>query len=250
MNRPLGGGAFPVRLFADRHPSQSEWICYPDPEIILGAEEEILRKPPSGNGSNGTTMTELVCASSILLPARRSLRLPRFGVMRTRPEAEESRSFSRLLSLTRFLLRLPIGDSIVCYPSLINETGLHQIDLSENSQRKAHQQNHKHRTKPYACATACAPPSVPVVSSAQAEYQHKNKDEYEHFCCSPLSELQPGCMTALNPPSFPTRNACGRARLLLRKWSARSGMADDLSIPPQPPATPAVSTVLKWLSDS
>ena len=98
---------------------------------------------------------------------------------------------SRLPSRTELHLGLPIRDSIVRQPSLINETDLPQNELSENSQHKAHQQNHKHCTKPYAGATAGAPPSVPVVSSAQTEYQHKNNDEYEHLSCPPLSELQP-----------------------------------------------------------
>jgi len=132
------------------------------------------------------------CWFNCLTTARRSLRLPRFGVLRTRLRGRGVSKFFQIAEPARDFS----SGSQSAIPLSADARQLRQIDLSENSQREAYQQNHKHCTKPYACATACAPPAVPVVSSAQAEYQHKNKDEYEHFSCPPLSGLQPRAYVA------------------------------------------------------
>ena len=71
--------------------------------------------------------------------------------------------------------RLRCALSWSCWPKPL------PIFLSEKSQQIADQQDQQHRAKPDACASARAPPTVAVVSSAQAENQHKNNDEYEHF---------------------------------------------------------------------
>jgi hypothetical protein len=57
--------------------------------------------------------------------------------------------------------------------SFSSEPSLQRIALSEQSQQVAHQQNHKHCAKPYACASAAAQPAVAVLSSAPAENQQQ-----------------------------------------------------------------------------
>lgn len=95
-----------------------------------------------------------------------------------------------------------MSDSIVRSQSLVSEARLSPIALPEKPQQIAHQQNHKHCTKPYACTSTGAPPAVTVVSSAQAEHQHQNNDENEHFRYSFLSPdyNAPSCITDLIAP--------------------------------------------------
>src|ERR1039458_622684 len=49
--------------------------------------------------------------------------------------------------------------------------------LVENSQQPAHQQDQQNGAKPYACASACTPPVVAVISAAPAKNQHQNNNQ-------------------------------------------------------------------------
>ncbi|SPE31359.1 hypothetical protein SBA5_880027 [Candidatus Sulfotelmatomonas gaucii] len=64
---------------------------------------------------------------------------------------------------------------------------MQQIALSERSQQVTHQHDYKHRTKPYSCASAHAPPVVAEVSSAPAENEQQNNNENDHHLASPCS---------------------------------------------------------------
>jgi hypothetical protein len=108
-------------------------------------------------------------------------------------------------------------------PSLVSETDLPQIALSEKSQQIAHQQNDQNCAKPNACASACAPPAVAVVSPSPAKNEHQNNNEYDEHLRSPsLQVATPGlccrfdypvCLTVcLNPENFSIwfwQPACG-----------------------------------------
>ena len=86
-----------------------------------------------------------------------------------------------------------------CFPprrqSPGSEPHLPQIALSEQSQQIAHQQDHKYCAKPYACASACTPPAVAVVSSAPAKNQHQNNNEKNQHLASPFTPGIPGTAT-------------------------------------------------------
>src|SRR5580704_8757062 len=87
---------------------------------------------------------------------------------------------------------LRISEATLCYRSLVSETGLPRIALSENSQQIAHQQDHEHCANPDARTSARAPPAITVISAAPSENERQNaeNDEYgKHF----RSPFTPDC---------------------------------------------------------
>jgi hypothetical protein len=117
--------------------------------------------------------------------------------------------FSRLQSSPRTSPRVPNERFYCPLPSHVSETDLPQIALSEKSQQIAHQQNDPNCAKPYACASACAPPAVAVVSSSPAKKEHQNNNEYDERLRSPsLRVATPGLCdefdytVCLNPDEF------------------------------------------------
>jgi hypothetical protein len=67
--------------------------------------------------------------------------------------------------------------------------------LPEKPQHIGEKANRQHSTEPYACTSASAPAAVAVVSSTQAENQHKNDNKYEHLSLSSLRVVIPGYAT-------------------------------------------------------
>src|ERR1035437_4415267 len=65
-----------------------------------------------------------------------------------------------------------------------------RLSLVKDSQEITDQQDKQDGAKADACASACAPPAVAVVSAAAAENQHQydNQNDQEHFI-SPLHRV-------------------------------------------------------------